>query len=130
MRAEFVDLLNAEKKKGKTIIMSSHMFEEVEDTCDEVAMIKDGKIIAVKSTNEIKHNQNKVFKLEFTTKNDYQNFLRAPFVFREKRPAQKQVIIEVQDQQINSFTQFICQFQLKFIHEQKYSLEQYFKSLY
>ncbi|WP_371851233.1 hypothetical protein, partial [Enterococcus nangangensis] len=57
-------------------------------------------------------------------------FLRAPFVFREKRPAQKQVIIEVQDQQINSFTQFICQFQLKFIHEQKYSLEQYFKSLY
>lgn len=29
MRAEFVDLIKAEKKKGKIIIMSSHMFEEL-----------------------------------------------------------------------------------------------------
>lgn len=130
MRAEFVDLLNDEKKKGKTIIMSSHMFAELEDTCDKVAMIKDGKIIDVKATQEIKHNQDKIFKLEFTTHEEYERFLTAPFIFKEKRPTQNQVIIEVNDEEINVFTQIIKNFQLKFVHERKYSLEEYFKSLY
>ena len=46
MQAKFCDLVAKEKKKGKTILMSSHMFEEVEKTCDRVAIIKQGKIIA------------------------------------------------------------------------------------
>ncbi|MDR0853307.1 MAG: ATP-binding cassette domain-containing protein [Clostridiales Family XIII bacterium] len=83
MRAEFVDILNDEKKKGKTMFMSSHMFEEVEDTCDKVALIKDGRIIAVKSTLEIKHNQDKVYKIEFATKDEYLRFTGELFDFAE-----------------------------------------------
>lgn len=45
MQNRFIDLILSEKKKGKTILMSSHMFEEVERTCDNVLIIKDGKII-------------------------------------------------------------------------------------
>ena len=67
MRAEFIDIINEEKKKGKTIFMSSHMFEEVESTCDKVALIKDGRIIAVKSTKEIRHSEEKTYKIEFTS---------------------------------------------------------------
>ncbi len=130
MRAEFVDLIKAEKKKGKTIIMSSHMFEELEDTCDKVAMIKDGRIIDVKATNEIKHNQDKIFKIEFKTNADYKRFLAESFTFTEKRPNQNQVIIEINDQAINQFNRTIRQYEIKFISEKKYTLEKYFKSLY
>lgn len=130
MRAEFVDLIKAEKKKGKTIIMSSHMFEELEDTCDKVAMIKDGRIIDVKATNEIKHNQDKIFKIEFKTNADYKRFLAESFKFTEKRPNQNQVIIEINDQEINQFNRTIRQYEIKFISEKKYTLEKYFKSLY
>ena len=56
--------------------MSSHMFEEVEDTCDKVALIKDGKIIAVKSTLEIKHNEDKEYKIEFLSATDSVSSLR------------------------------------------------------
>lgn len=45
MQNEFIKLILEEKKRGKTILISSHMFEEVERTCDNVAMIKDGRII-------------------------------------------------------------------------------------
>ncbi|MEG0771440.1 MAG: ABC transporter ATP-binding protein [Clostridia bacterium] len=45
MQSNFIDLVNEEKKKGKTILMSSHMFEEVERTCDNVLIIKNGRII-------------------------------------------------------------------------------------
>ena len=34
-----------EKKRGKTILLSSHIFSEVDATCDRIAIIKDGKIL-------------------------------------------------------------------------------------
>ncbi|BAE85598.1 ABC transporter ATP-binding protein [Desulfitobacterium hafniense] len=130
MRAEFIDILNEEKKKGKTIFMSSHMFEEVEDTCDQVALIKDGKIIAVKSTREIKHNQDKVYKIEFTSHKDYRRFLTEAFEFSEQRETQNQVLVNVHDKDINQFMAVLKGYRVKFITEIKYSLEKYFKSLY
>lgn len=130
MRAEFVDILNDEKKKGKTIFMSSHMFEEVEGTCDKVALIKDGKIIAVKSTLEIKHNQDKVYKVEFRSHEDYLRFIEEAFEFSERREAQNQVLVNVHDKDIDRFMFALKGYRVKFITEIKYSLEKYFKSLY
>ncbi len=45
MQARFVALLLEEKKRGKTILLSSHRFEEVERTCDQIQLIKDGRLI-------------------------------------------------------------------------------------
>jgi ABC-2 type transport system ATP-binding protein len=130
MRAEFIEILNAEKKKGKTIFMSSHMFEEVEDTCDKVALIKDGEIIAVKSTLEIKRNENKEYKIEFTSGEEYRRFLIEPIVRTVEREDSNQVHINVNDKDINTFMAILKNYHIKFITEIKYSLEDYFKSLY
>lgn len=130
MRTEFVEILNVEKKKGKTIFMSSHMFEEVEDTCDKVALIKDGKIIAVKSTLEIRHNQDKVYKIEFESADDFKKFSVCPFDFSERYEEKNQILVKVNDAEINRFLSALKERRVKFITEIKYSLEQYFKSLY
>lgn len=130
MRAEFIDILVQEKKKGKTIFMSSHMFDEVEHICDKVALIKDGKIIAVKSTKEIKHNEDKVYKVEFSSSEDYERFIDEQFDFVEKREHQNQVIITVHDRNINLLLKTLKNYNLKFISEIKYTLEEYFNSLY
>ena len=45
MQEKFCDLILREKKRGKTILLSSHIFSEVEKTCDRVIIIKQGKII-------------------------------------------------------------------------------------
>lgn len=130
MRAEFISILDEQKKKGKTIFMSSHMFDEVEHTCDKVALIKDGKIIAVKSTKEIKYNQEKAYKIEFNSHEDYKLFLAEPFDFTEKRESQNQVIVNVHDRQINTLLKTLKGYNIKFITEIKYTLEKYFNSQY
>jgi ABC-2 type transport system ATP-binding protein len=130
MRVGFVDILNEEKKKGKTIFMSSHMFEEVEDTCDKVALIKDGKIIAVIGTDEIKHNQEKTYKIEFAQPDDYQRFAREKLDFSELRESQNQVIVNVNDADINAFTKLLAGYSVSFFTEIKFSLEKFFTSQY
>ena len=130
MRAEFVDIINEEKEKGKTIFMSSHMFDEVEKTCDKVALIKDGKIIDVKSTEEIKHNEEKIYKIEFNSHEDYKKFICENFDFVDKKENQSQVIINIHDKEINNLTKTLKKYNIKFITEIKYTLEKYFNGFY
>ncbi|EOS79154.1 hypothetical protein C817_03034 [Dorea sp. 5-2] len=49
MQNRFVSLVAEEKERGKTILMSSHIFEEVERTCDRIGIIQKGRMIAVDS---------------------------------------------------------------------------------
>ena len=54
MQSRFTDLILSEKKRGKTILMSSHMVEEVEKTCGQVAIIKDGRLVMKGSMDSMK----------------------------------------------------------------------------
>ncbi len=54
MQNIFHDILLAEKKKGTTILYSSHVLSEVSNICDRVGFIKDGKIIKEDLMNNIK----------------------------------------------------------------------------
>jgi len=47
MQSKFVELILKEKAKGKTILMSSHSFEEIERTCDRALIIKEGQMVAL-----------------------------------------------------------------------------------
>ena len=129
MRKEFIRILDEEKKKGKTILMSSHMFDEVEETCDRVAMIKDGRLIDVKATDEVKHHQEKVYKIEFKSQEDYARFLTESFHFSETRESQNQVILTIHDRQINTLFGRLKTYDIKFMTEMKFTLEKYFQSL-
>ena len=65
MQNRFVELILSEKKKGKTILMSSHMFEEVERTCDRAAIIRDGRLAAVEEIEKLKEGRQKVIEVTF-----------------------------------------------------------------
>lgn len=66
MQSRFIDLVAEEKKRGKTILMSSHMFEEVERTCDRIGIIRKGKMVAVNSAAALRerHTRNYTVTLE------------------------------------------------------------------
>lgn len=67
MQNKFVELIKSEKGKGKTIFMSSHIFEEVENTCDRVLMVKDGHLIADKGIQSIRGVNKKHYTITFAT---------------------------------------------------------------
>lgn len=130
MRASFVDLLEEERSRGKTIFMSSHMFDELETTCDRVAMIKDGAIVDVASTAAIRHHEDKTYKIEFLAGEDYRRFLSEPFQVSERRDSTNQVFVNVHDDEIDLLVRRLTGYRIKFFTEIKYSLEQYFNNIY
>lgn len=48
------EVIKEEKEKGKTIFFSSHILSEVEEVCDEVAILVEGEVKAEGSLKEIK----------------------------------------------------------------------------
>ena len=50
---EFYKLIREIREQGSTIFMSSHNMSEVEDTCDRVGLIREGKLIRVGNMNEL-----------------------------------------------------------------------------
>ena len=54
IRQKFFDLMEEEKKRGASIIISSHELTEIQRLCDRVAIIKDGKVIAIEEMEELK----------------------------------------------------------------------------
>jgi len=54
LQKEFQDLLSETRNLGSTIIISSHILSEIENTCDRVTIIREGKIIATEKVSELK----------------------------------------------------------------------------
>ncbi len=80
MQQRFIELILEEKERGKTILMSSHMFREMEKTCDRAAMIKDGRIIAENDMETFQKEKKQQFQVTVRTKEDMQKLLQHSYV--------------------------------------------------
>ncbi|HEY8395493.1 MAG TPA: ATP-binding cassette domain-containing protein [Bacilli bacterium] len=127
MRRHFTEILEREKAKGKTIFISSNIFQELEALCDRVALIKDGRIIDVAVMEEIRNPKKREYKIEFLEKEDFEAFKKLNYEFIRCKDEQKQVIIKIDVKDTSRLIKDLAKFKLKFISENKYSLEKYFK---
>jgi len=75
MQNVFVELVLEEKGRGKTFLMSSHSFPEIERTCDRAAILKDGALVAVNDVHELQSLQRKLFEVTFERSEDAEAFL-------------------------------------------------------
>ncbi len=55
MEREFQSLVREVAKKGKTVLLSSHILSEVEALCDRVSIIREGEIIESGTLQELRH---------------------------------------------------------------------------
>lgn len=129
MRATFLDIIKEEHKKGKTIFMSSHSFEEIESTCDKVVLISDGHIVDVCNMNDITNRPVKDFKIEFNNKEDYQKFLKEDLKFTRLQDKYNQATIQIDSNKTASLLKILKNYDVKFISEIPYTLEKHFKNI-
>lgn len=74
MQSRFIELIGEEKKKGKTILLSSHMFEEVERTCDRIGIIRAGKLVAVDLVEALRKRHLRSYQVMLETKEEANAF--------------------------------------------------------
>ncbi len=125
MRDIFIELLKEEKAKGKTIFMSSHIFQEVEEVCDRVAIIRDGMIIDVIDMKDIRYNKMKTYKMEFKSIEDFEHFRSLGYDLHRVKVDDLQLNIMIHDQDINRLIQDLKNFKLVYFKEIKVTFEDY-----
>lgn len=128
MRATFLDIIKEEHRKGKTIFMSSHSFDELEKTCDRVALIDDGRIADVCDMNRISDPPTKDFKIEFHTEDDYKKFLGENYEKIRLQKQYNQVTIRINTDNTAELLGVLKNYNVKFISELPYTLEMHFKN--
>ncbi|ATP42130.1 ABC transporter ATP-binding protein [Solibacillus sp. R5-41] len=128
MRAEFIQIMKEQKAKGKTIFMSSHMFEEIEETCDKVAMIKDGKIITNTPISTITSYKSQKFIIEFSNAQDCSRFVQENL--NSICISHSTVSVTVENNSLNDFLAILSTYSFDNLTEQKHTLQEYFYQLY
>lgn len=129
MRDAFMEIIKDEHKRGKTIFMSSHMFEEMEGTCDRVALINNGHIVDIADMNAIRNRPSKDFKIEFNNAKDYENFKKLDFNIIRDQQEYNQVTVNVKKENIDDLFKALTKFDVKFVSGVKYTLEKHFKEI-
>ena len=127
MQKTFVDLIIEEKKKGKTIFMSSHQFSEIEKTCEQVGIIREGELIAVQDIARLKLNERQIFEVEVVGEEDIEVFQYSGLDFH---PIGKfNLLINVSGQQ-ELLWRTLAQVHVKRFKQSKLELEEAFMHYY
>jgi len=54
MQEEFLRVIGEHRARGATVFLSSHALDEVERICDRVGIVRDGRLVAVESVEELR----------------------------------------------------------------------------
>lgn len=130
MQQTFIDYIVSEKERGKTIFLSSHIFHEVDATCDRIAIIKDGRVVSEFIAKDLKEHSNRIYRVTFGDEESYYKFVSLPYQFASKNPKKNRARVHVDDSQINQFISDITSLNVIDFHEFSFTLESYFMQFY
>lgn len=135
MQEVFVNYIKEEKERGKTILLSSHIFSEVDSTCDRIAIIKDGKLVSTFIANDLKHASTKFYNIVFSDEIDYSSFINSnhnldSLNIIDKNEDKSSVFISINDKDINELINILSNYKIINFTVKNESLEDYFMKFY
>lgn len=135
MQDVFIKFIKNEKARGKTILLSSHIFSEVDATCDRIGIIKDGYLVSEVVANDLKHASLKFYDVSFEKEEDYHEFLqyltRHPEIKTSAQDEEKlSLVLQAEDKDINALVDVLSKFHLREFGNRRESLQDYFMHFY
>lgn len=127
MQNKFVELILSEKEKGKTIFMSSHLFDEVEKTCDRTAIIKDGHVVAVENMKTLSDSKHKTYVITFSNDEMAKEFAKEKLKIKE---VIGNVVTVAVKGDINPFIKALSKYSVTSLDMRTQSLEELFMHFY
>lgn len=125
MQNVFLEIVLEEKKKGKTILMSSHIFEEVERVCDRAGIIKDGRIITIEDFRDNTKKVDDLFVVTLRKPND--GLLRTNLSVTKLKGAKYEVSVKDNYKQL---FETLATFDVIHIESKRQSIEDIFMKYY
>jgi len=126
MREAFIDLIEEEKARGATILMSNHMFDELDETCDYVAFIREGRIIDIVSMEEIHNRPFREYVLSFSEEGAYETAFKDGFEVQGRFKDNNAILVKVDLAKTHEFLSELKNYRLRSVNEFRYTLERYF----
>ena len=126
MRDAFISLIKEEKARGATIIMSNHMFDELEETCDYVGFIKDGHLIDVVDMKQMRNVTFRDYVITFENKEEYNSLDTKHLEILDKDDFELSITIRVDLKHINDLVDELNRHIIKGVTEKKHTLEEFF----
>lgn len=130
MQQTFIDYILSEKKRGKTILLSSHIFHEVDATCDRIAIIKDGRIVSQFVAEDLKKQSDRIYRVTCGDAASYRKLVALPYPLASQNPKKHRARVHVRDSEINRFLSDIAGLRIADFHEFSFTLEDYFMQFY
>ena len=127
MQSKFLDLILSEKEKGKTIFMSSHIFDEIERTCDRTAIIKNGKLVAIEDMKTLSSSKHKSYIITFLNEEMAKNFINDGFNVKEI--VKNQVTVSIKGK-VMPLIHALGKYEVKSLDIKTQSLEELFMHYY
>jgi len=127
MQRVFIDLVLEEKAKGKTFLISSHSFSEIERTCDRAAIIKDGLIVTVKNIHDLQFMQRKIYDITLANKHDVEKIQTSNLIIENTNDNVVRIIIQGD---YNELIADLSKYNVKNISSVSQSLEDVFMNYY
>jgi ABC-2 type transport system ATP-binding protein len=123
----FRQCVNEAKQEGRTVLLSSHIFADVEALCDRVTIIRLGKAVQTGTLAELRHLTRTAFTMETAN----------PIVGLEKMPGVHAVVsngtnakFQVESHALDGVLRHLVQFDVRAIHSAPPSLEELFMRHY
>lgn len=134
MQERFVEYVHELKARGRTILLSSHIFSEIDSTCDRIAIIKDGRIVNQFVANELKHASRKFYDVKFATpagKTDFETAIKKlddADVLDDN--GDNGLELAVDDKVLNDVITLLAKYGVTTMGNRRESLEDYFMRFY
>lgn len=136
MRDTLIEIILEQKAQGKTVFMSSHVFKELEDTCDTVMFIRNGHIVQTVRRSQYTANPRETYTFELANEAEYlrcrecvQAFLSAHSAQQitcQRRHSHHWITLDIPVELLNEMFALMAQFQVKAMQNEAYSLEKYY----
>jgi ABC-2 type transport system ATP-binding protein len=131
MQDRFITYINEEKKRGKTVLLSSHMFSEVDATCDRVSIIRSGSVVTTVSMDDVRHGGDKQYEITFASTESWDAFTGEADVEITGRDAcGLRATVRTAGKSINALIRCLAKHEVESVSEIKMTLESYFLQFY
>lgn len=130
MQRAFIAYIREEKARGKTIFLSSHIFHEVDATCDRIAIIKDGRLAAHFDPVQLKRESGSIFKVTFADDASFAAFFERGYAVASSSAKARSVRVRVLPEEVGSFARDLAALKPYDFQEIPFTLEDYFMQFY